>query len=68
MIRETEEYKHMNAYDSCGIIEGFVEPETEEQVAAAWQFAYDNPSIASILHGSLNQNFGWMLEEGLIEA
>jgi hypothetical protein len=66
-IRDTPEYQQMDAYNSCGIIEGFVEAETKAEIAAAWQYAYDHPSVAAILAGSLNQNFGWMIEKGLID-
>ena len=53
---------------AVGIAEGFEEPDSEAQQAAAWQFLYDNPGYAAILAGSLNQQFDRLIEEGLIEA
>jgi hypothetical protein len=67
-IRETPEYLAMDAYRAVGIAEQWLEFETEAEIGAAWQFLYDNPSIACVLAGSLNQQFERLIEEGLIEA
>jgi hypothetical protein len=67
-IRETPEYLAMDAYRAVGIAEEWLEFETEAEIGAAWQFLYDHPECAAILAGSLNQQFGRLIEEGLIEA
>jgi hypothetical protein len=67
MIRESEEYKQMNAYMATGFAEGFEEAESEEQMLAAWQYLHDT-RIAYQLQGRFGRTATHLIERGIIEA
>lgn len=56
----------MTPYDAVGIVEGFVEAESEEQVLEAWQYIYDTGLYRS-LQGWFGRTVQYLLEEGLIQ-
>jgi hypothetical protein len=67
-IRDTRAYKIMNSFDACAFIEGFSgEEATQEQLAAAWQYIYDE-GLHYQLQGFYGRTIHDMLDNGLIEA
>ena len=55
----------MNNFDAIGIAEGFIEPESEEQVIEAWQHLVDT-GLAWQMQGSFGRMATAMIEEGVI--
>jgi hypothetical protein len=55
----------MDSYTAVGIAEGFIEPEDEDQVIAAWQHLHDT-GLAYQLQGAFGRQAQAMLAEGLI--
>lgn len=67
-IRDTDEYKNMDLYTACMIAEGAGdELNTEVEMAAAWQYLYDQEAY-TWLQGWYGRTMQNLLEEGLIEA
>jgi len=66
-VRDTRAYKIMNQYDACAFIEGFSgEEATQEQLAAAWQYIYDE-GLHYILQGFYGRCMISLIDAGLIE-
>ena len=62
--RSTDEYKNMTQYDACAYAEGFSnDTPTDIQLAAAWQYIFDNQ-----LWRSLQGWYGRVLFNNLIPA
>ena len=55
----------MNNFNAIGIAEGFIEPESEEQVIEAWQHLVDT-GLAWEMQGSFGRMATAMIEEGVI--
>ena len=56
----------MDNYTAVGLIEGFVEAESEEQVIQAWQYLVDTGIVWS-LQGRVGRQAHDMLNEGILE-
>jgi hypothetical protein len=55
----------MNTFDAVGIIEGFVDSDSEEQVLEAWQTLVDT-GMAWQLQGWFGRTARHLIEEGYI--
>lgn len=55
----------MNTFDAVGIIEGFVDSDSEEQVLEAWQCLVDT-GMAWQLQGWFGRTARHLIEEGYI--
>ena len=55
----------MNNFNAIGIAEGFIEPESEEQVIEAWQHLVDT-GLAWEMQGSFGRMATAMIEQGVI--
>jgi hypothetical protein len=55
----------MNTFDAVGIIEGFVDSDSEEQVFEAWQTLVDT-GMAWQLQGWFGRTARHLIEEGYI--
>ena len=55
----------MDNFNAIGIAEGFLEPESEEQVIEAWQHLVDT-GLAWQMQGSFGRMATAMIEEGVI--
>ena len=55
----------MNSYLAVGIIEGFEDCESEEQVLEAWQYLVDT-GLAWSLQGSFGRMATELIKEGVI--
>ena len=55
----------MDNFNAIGIAEGFLEPESEEQVIEAWQHLVDT-GLAWQMQGSFGRIATAMIEEGVI--
>jgi hypothetical protein len=55
----------MDSYTATGIAEGFVEAESEEQVAEAWQYLVDT-GLAWTLQGWFGRTAAQLIESGFI--
>ena len=56
----------MSDYDAIGIAEGFIEPETDDQVREAWQHLVDT-GLAWTLQGWFGRTARYLIEIGKIE-
>ena len=54
----------MSTYEATGIAEGFIEPESEEQVIEAWQHLIDT-GMAWKLQGWFGRNAMRLIEAGV---
>lgn len=54
----------MSTYEATGIAEGFIEPESEEQVIEAWQHLIDT-GMAWKLQGWFGRNAMSLIEAGV---
>jgi hypothetical protein len=57
----------MTDYEAIGYAEGFLEPDTPEQIIEAWQHLVDT-GLAWSLQGWFGRNASRMIEEGIINA
>ena len=57
----------MNNFNAIGIAEGFIEPESEEQVIEAWQHLVDT-GLAWEMQGSFGRMATAMIEQGVING
>lgn len=57
----------MDNYEVVGLAEGFIEPESEEQLLEAWQLLYDRELYKS-LQGSFGRTITQLIKEGYIKA
>ena len=55
----------MDNFNAIGIAEGFLEPESEEQVIEAWQHLVDT-GLAWQMQGSFGRMATAMIEQGVI--
>ena len=55
----------MSNYEATGIVEGFIEPDDEEQVIEAWQHLVDT-GLAWQLQGWFGRTANQMIEQGII--
>ena len=56
----------MTQYDAVGIAEGFIDPESEEQIIEAWQYLHDT-RLAYQLQGWFGRTAQDLLEQGIIQ-
>lgn len=54
----------MDTYTACGLAEGFIEAESEEQVIAAWQYLIDT-GVCWTLQGWFGRRARDLIEEGV---
>lgn len=54
----------MNTFDAVGIAEGFIEPESEDQVVQAWQTLIDT-GLAWQLQGWFGRQAQHLINEGV---
>jgi hypothetical protein len=54
----------MNTYDAVGIAEGFVEPESEDQIVEAWQTLIDTGLVWQ-LQGWFGRQAQQLINEGI---
>ena len=54
----------MKDFDAVGIAEGFIEPESEEQVIQAWQHLIDT-KLAWSLQGWFGRTANALIQEGI---
>lgn len=54
----------MNTYNAVGIAEGFVEPESEDQIVEAWQTLIDT-GLAWQLQGWFGRQAQHLINEGI---
>ena len=57
----------MDKFTAVGIAEGFLEPESEEQVIQAWQYLHDT-GLAYQLQGYFGRQCQALIEAGVISA
>jgi len=57
----------LDAFTAMGIAEGFIEPEDEDQVIAAWQHLHDT-GLAYRLQGWFGQTAQSLIQQGVINA
>jgi len=57
----------MDKFTAVGIAEGFLEPESEEQVIQAWQYLHDT-GLAYQLQGFFGRQCQALIEAGVISA
>jgi len=55
----------MSNYEATGIVEGFIEPDDEEQIIEAWQHLIDT-GLAWQLQGWFGRTANQMIEQGII--
>ena len=56
----------MNDYEATGLVEGFIEAESEEQVIDAWQHLHDT-GLAYKLQGWFGRTAQELLKQGVIQ-
>lgn len=56
----------MNSYTAVGLVEGFIEAESEEQVIEAWQLLIDS-GLAWKLQGWFGRNAERLIEQGVCQ-
>ena len=59
--------RKMDSYTATGLAEGFIEPESEEQVIDAWQYLVDT-GLAWSLQGWFGRTAQHLIREGVINA
>jgi len=57
----------MDNFTAVGLAEGFIEPESEDQIREAWQHLHDT-GLAYQLQGWFGRTCRDLIEEGLITA
>jgi hypothetical protein len=57
----------MDNFTAVGLAEGFIEPESEDQIREAWQHLHDT-GLAYQLQGWFGRTYRDLIEEGLITA
>jgi hypothetical protein len=57
----------MNTFDAVGIVEGFIDSDSEEQVLEAWQTLVDT-GMAWQLQGWFGRTARHLIEEGYING
>ena len=55
----------MNTYDAIGLVEGFIEAQSEEQVIEAWQYLHDT-GLAYRMQGWFGRTAQALIEQGVI--
>jgi hypothetical protein len=55
----------MTQFDAVGIAEGWIEPESEDQVIEAWQYLHDT-GLAYQLNGYFGRTATRLLQDGII--
>lgn len=55
----------MTQFDAVGIAEGWIEPESEDQVIEAWQYLHDT-GLAYQLQGFFGRTAQRLLQDGII--
>jgi hypothetical protein len=57
----------MNAFRATGLVEGFVDAESEEEIIEAWQWLVDT-GLAWQLQGWYGRTATTLIEDGVINA
>ncbi len=65
-LRESDLYAKMGQYDAVGIAEGWLSPESQEEILVAWQILVDT-GMAWTLQGFFGRAASDLLEQGLIQ-
>ena len=65
-LRDSDLYSKMGQYDAVGIAEGWLTPDSQEQILVAWQILVDT-GMAWTLQGSFGRSAHNLLEQGLIQ-
>ena len=65
-LRDSDLYAEMCQYDAVGIAEGWLTPDSQEQILVAWQILVDT-GMAWTLQGSFGRSAHNLLEQGLIQ-
>jgi hypothetical protein len=62
-----KEKEPMNAFRATGLVEGFVEAQSEEEVIEAWQWLVDT-GLAWQLQGWYGRTATTLIEDGVLHA
>ena len=65
-LRDSDLYANMGQYAAVGIAEGWLTPDSQEQILVAWQILVDT-GMAWTLQGSFGRSAHNLLEQGLIQ-
>ena len=65
-LRDSDLYSKMGQYDACGIAEGWLSSESQEEILVAWQILVDT-GMAWTLQGFFGRTASDLLEQGLIQ-
>lgn len=55
----------MSTYEAIGLVEGFIEAQSEEQVIEAWQYLHDT-GLAYRMQGWFGRTAQALIEQGVI--
>ena len=56
----------LDTYTACGLAEGLIEADSEEQVIEAWQYLHDT-GVAYSLQGSFGRTARHLIDSGIIQ-
>ena len=56
----------LDTYTACGLAEGFIEADSEEQVIEAWQYLHDT-GVAYSLQGWFGRTARHLIDSGIIQ-
>jgi hypothetical protein len=64
MDMDSDTTTYISIYDACSVIEGWVEPDSEQQIIEAWQALIDTGYVWS-LQGSYGRQATALINEGI---